>query len=79
MNEKKKGGTCIVPPTYITTKEAIKYCKDKFDLDVTLPTMISWIHKHKFGNKVGGRWKVDRVKFENQMDIFYASNSCTCE
>lgn len=39
------------------TQRAIEIIKD-YNIDVTLPTLISWIKEYELGRKIGGRWRV---------------------
>ncbi len=46
----------------ITTEEAIIEAEKK-GVDVTRPTIITWVDKYKLGSKLGGRWYIDKKKF----------------
>ena len=49
---------------YITVDEAMElHKKAGFGIVVT-STMRTWLKKYGFGLKIGGRWKVDKKKFE---------------
>jgi len=61
---------------YITPAEAVKLYEEKGYGWVGKFTIVDWCKRYDIGLKIGGRWKVDKQKFE-QMLIggTYAGNS----
>lgn len=53
---------------YITTKEALELL-EKNGHSITLPTMINWISKYDLGEKVAGRWRVNKEKLEEFIKV----------
>ncbi len=50
--------------TYITPAEAMKLHKKAGFGPIGKFTIVDWCKRHGIGLKIGGRWKVDRAKFE---------------
>lgn len=49
-------------PTYITPKEA-QLISEKMGIDKSIPTIIKYAERAKYGHTVGGRWHIDKEKF----------------
>lgn len=49
---------------YITPLEAVRIHRRSGFGNIGKFTVITWIKKYGFGLKIGGRWKVDKKKFE---------------
>ena len=50
--------------TYITPQDAIVlYRKSGFG-NIGKVSVVAWVKKYELGLKIGGRWKIDKVKFE---------------
>lgn len=48
----------------ITTTEAITLLKKQGYGTVTKPTTINWLRQYNLAIKLGGRWQIDKKKFE---------------
>jgi len=46
---------------YINTNEALLIIQDT-GITVSLPTLIKWTEDYQIGNKLGGRWRIDKKK-----------------
>jgi hypothetical protein len=44
----------------ITPQDALVYAEEEFNVSVSLVTMHEWCKKYKIGNKVVGRWQVNK-------------------
>jgi len=51
-------------PTYITIPEAVKLYKQSGFRTVVETTMRNWAKRYGFGLKLGGKWWIDKEKFE---------------
>lgn len=45
---------------FISTNDTIQFINEKYNMKITLVTLINWIKSQNLGRKIGGRWQVDK-------------------
>jgi len=52
---------------YLTPAEAVALYEEKGYGQVGKFTIVDWCKRYNIGLKIGGRWKIDRQKFEQML------------
>ena len=50
---------------FLSTAEAHIAIETELGDTISYPTLIDWIRKYEIGYKIGGRWRVDRIKLKS--------------